>query len=146
MPNATLKVAFLRQLAHDVNAASRDSWARSRGGFAICELGLSESSTELPLVNRHPLHIAGRWLSNTLQIAEKHYLLTSDADFDEAAGIETEATNKSGAECGAVGAQKAISEPASVQNAVQHENTTLSEEVLGSLQVEFGMTYGVLAL
>ncbi len=79
------------------------------------------SSCESDLVKRHPLHIAARWLGNTPRIAEKHYLLTSDADFDEAAGIETGATDKSGAECGAVGVQKAISEPASVQNAVQHD-------------------------
>lgn len=82
------------------------------------------SSCESDLVKRHPLHIAARWLGNTPRIAEKHYLLTSDADFDEAAGIEIGATDKSGAECGAVGAQKAIFEPASVQNAVQHDPAT----------------------
>ncbi len=75
------------------------------------------SSCESDLVKRHPLHIAARWLGNSPRIAEKHYLITSNADFDEASGMESEG----GAESGAVDVQKVISEPASVQNAVQHD-------------------------
>ena len=74
------------------------------------------SSRESDLVKWHPLHIASRWLGNTPRIAEKHYLITSNADFDEASGMESEG--------GAVDVQKVISEPASVQNAVQHEPAT----------------------
>ena len=59
------------------------------------------SSCESDLVKRHPLYIADRWLGNTPRIAEKHYLLTSDADFDEAAVMETGATDKIGAVTGA---------------------------------------------
>ena len=59
------------------------------------------SSCETDLVKRHPLHIASRWLGNTPRIAEKHYLITSDEDFDEAAGIESGSKDKRGAESGA---------------------------------------------
>ena len=79
------------------------------------------SSCESDLVKRHPLHIAARWLGNTPRITEKHYLITSDADFDEAAGMESGEPNQNGAECGAVDVQKADSGPTTVQNAVQHE-------------------------
>ena len=80
------------------------------------------SSCESDLVKRHPLHIAARWLGNTPRIAEKHYLITSDEDFDEAAGMES--GDAGGAECGAVDAQKAISESDVMQNAVQHDPAT----------------------
>ena len=116
--------------------------SRPAGGIAICELRLSElsnglvwrngrdcihamrSSCESDLVKRHPLHIAARWLGNTPRIAEKHYLITSNADFDEASGMEREAKAEGGAESGAVDVQKVISEPESVQKAVQHDPAT----------------------
>ena len=59
------------------------------------------SSCETDLVKRHPLHIASRWLGNTPRIAEKHYLITSDEGFDEAAGIESGSKDKRGADRGA---------------------------------------------
>jgi integrase len=79
------------------------------------------SSCESDLVKRHPLHIAARWLGNTPRIAEKHYLITSDSDFDEAAGIETGAPDKSGAECGADGENTAPLYQKAVQLPVQHD-------------------------
>jgi integrase len=82
------------------------------------------SSCESDLVKRHPLHIAARWLGNSPRIAEKHYLITSNADFDEASGMESEGGAESGAESGAVDVQKVISEPESVQKAVQHDSAT----------------------
>ena len=51
-------------------------------------------------------HHARADLPNTPRIAEKHYLLTSGADFDDVAGIESGATDRSGA----VDAQQAVSE------------------------------------
>jgi hypothetical protein len=75
------------------------------------------SSCESDLVKRHPLHMAARWLGNTPRIAEKHYLITSDADFNEAAGIDRGDKEQSGAESGAPNAPPGQN---AVQNAVQH--------------------------
>jgi hypothetical protein len=82
------------------------------------------SFCESDLVKRHPLHMAARWLGNTPRIAEKHYLITSDADFNEAAGLDRDVKDEGGAECGAVDVQKAISEHQTLQNAVQHKPAT----------------------
>lgn len=55
------------------------------------------ASRETELAADYPLHVVTGWLGNTPKIAMKHYLQTTDADFERAA--------KSGAETGAHAAQ-----------------------------------------
>ncbi len=43
------------------------------------------SSRETELAAEHPIHVVTAWLGNTPTIALRHYLLTTDADFDRAA-------------------------------------------------------------
>lgn len=89
------------QFERIVERAGLEKWPRL---FHAMRFHAMRSSCESDLVKRHPLHITAHGLGNTPRIAEKHYLLTSDADFDESAGIESGAPEKSGAECGAVDA------------------------------------------
>jgi len=51
------------------------------------------SSRETELAADHPIHVVTAWLGNTPTIALRHYLLTTDADFDRASG-GAEATRK----------------------------------------------------
>ena len=44
------------------------------------------SSRETELVRQFPLHVVTSWLGNTPAIALRHYLLTTDEDFQRAAG------------------------------------------------------------
>ena len=76
----------------------------------ICKAGLTpwarifhalRSSRETELVKQYPIHVVTSWLGNTPAIAMKHYLLTTAADFEKAAGHCT-ASNTTGAESGAV--------------------------------------------
>jgi integrase len=41
-------------------------------------------SRETELAKEYPLHVATAWMGNTPRIAMKHYLMTTDADFDRA--------------------------------------------------------------
>jgi integrase len=43
------------------------------------------ASAETDLVARFPVHVVAGWLGNTPTVATKHYLMTTDADFDRAA-------------------------------------------------------------
>jgi integrase len=43
------------------------------------------ASRETELVQAHPLHVVTSWLGHTPKIAEKHYLMTTEADFQRAA-------------------------------------------------------------
>jgi integrase len=45
------------------------------------------ASCDTDLVARFPAHVCARWLGHTPQIAAKHYLQVTDADFLEAAGM-----------------------------------------------------------
>jgi hypothetical protein len=49
------------------------------------------ASRETELVRQFPLHIVTSWLGNTPAIALRHYLLTTDDDFQRAAGGEDSA-------------------------------------------------------
>jgi len=44
------------------------------------------SSCETDLVATHPLHVVCGWIGNTPRVALKHYLQTTDSDFDRASG------------------------------------------------------------
>ena len=35
-------------------------------------------------MQHHPIHVVTNWLGNTTQVAMKHYLMTTDADFERA--------------------------------------------------------------
>jgi hypothetical protein len=43
------------------------------------------ASRETELAKDYPLHVVTAWLGNTPKIAMKHYLMTTDADFERAA-------------------------------------------------------------
>ncbi len=43
------------------------------------------ASAETDLAARFPIHVVAGWLGNTPKIAAKHYLMTTDDDFDRAA-------------------------------------------------------------
>ena len=43
------------------------------------------SSRETELAGEFPIHVVTAWLGNTPTIALRHYLLTTDADFEKAA-------------------------------------------------------------
>lgn len=44
------------------------------------------ASRETELAQEYPIHVVTAWLGNTPKIAMKHYLMTTDADFQKAAG------------------------------------------------------------
>lgn len=48
------------------------------------------ASAETDLAARFPIHVVAGWLGNTPKIAAKHYLMTTDADFDMASGKATQ--------------------------------------------------------
>lgn len=39
-------------------------------------------------VKDFPIHVVCAWISNTERIARRHYLQTTDADFDKAVGVQ----------------------------------------------------------
>ncbi|MEZ6108675.1 MAG: site-specific integrase [Pirellulaceae bacterium] len=45
------------------------------------------SSRETELAQEFPIHVVTAWLGNTPSIALRHYLLTTDSDFEKAAGV-----------------------------------------------------------
>ena len=45
------------------------------------------SSRETELAREYPIHVVTAWLGNTPSIALRHYLLTTDEDFEKAAAI-----------------------------------------------------------
>lgn len=47
------------------------------------------SSRETELAQDFPIHVVTAWLGNTPTIAMRHYLLTTDADFERAASGKT---------------------------------------------------------
>ena len=83
------------------------------------------ASRETELAQEYPLHVVADWMGNTPQIALKHYLQTTDLDFDRARG-EIKSAAKSGAGV--------------VQNAVQHQSapnrTELQETTKGPSKPE----------
>lgn len=72
---------------------------------------LTERFHGLRGVPKHPIHVVTAWLGNTPAVALRHYLLTTDLDFDRAIGRYQERVIP--------GQANAESEKA-VQNAVQY--------------------------
>ena len=81
-----------------VVAADRGDWGavnlRTRLEKKIKRAGIEQwprlwhalrASAETDLAARFPLHTVTAWIGHTPQIAERHYLMTTDADFDRAA-------------------------------------------------------------
>lgn len=62
------------------------------------------STRQIELSQEYPAHVVCSWLGNSAAVANAHYLTTLDSDFARA--CETP-TRESGAECGALVAQKA---------------------------------------
>jgi integrase len=58
------------------------------------------ASAETDLAARFPVHVVAGWLGNTPKIAAKHYLMTTDADFDLASGNATHFTTHAAPETG----------------------------------------------
>ena len=90
------------------------------------------ASFECDLVEQFPAHVAARWLGHTPLIAAQHYLQTRDHHFDAAVtgGLVGKAP-QSGAQSGAVGAQKAAQQaPAGNCTLLQvgSRNDTIPEE------------------
>lgn len=57
------------------------------------------ASAQTDLSARFPAHVVAGWLGNTPAVALKHYLLTTDADFDRAATDATQNATHHVAEC-----------------------------------------------
>jgi len=79
--------------------------------------------------------MAARWLGNTPLIAEKHYLITSDEDIDEAAGMDNHVPGKKSS---AVDVQSVISGA----EAVQHQPATdrIKQNPAGTYASSCGVT------
>jgi hypothetical protein len=45
------------------------------------------ASRETELMRHHPAHLVHAWLGNSREVAEDHYLMATDEDFDRAAGF-----------------------------------------------------------
>jgi hypothetical protein len=64
-----------------VKRAGFESWSRIFHAL--------RSSRETELARDFPLHVVTAWLGNTLKIAMRHYLLTTEADFERATTKKT---------------------------------------------------------
>jgi integrase len=71
--NFNLRTGLLRKLAKAGIAPWPKLWHALR------------ASAETDLAARFPIHVVAGWLGNTPKIAAKHYLMTTDDDFDRAA-------------------------------------------------------------
>jgi integrase len=71
--NLNLRTGLLRKLAKAGIAPWPKLWHALR------------ASAETDLAARFPIHVVAGWLGNTPKIAAKHYLMTTDDDFDRAA-------------------------------------------------------------
>ena len=61
------------------------------------------ASAETDLATRFPLHTVTAWLGNTPTVAQKHYLMVTDADFDKAASVATQIPTQLALECVGIG-------------------------------------------
>ena len=64
------------QLGRIMEIAGVDSWPRLFQNL--------RASRETELTQNHPLHVVVGWIGNSAPIAARHYLQTTDADFDKA--------------------------------------------------------------
>lgn len=79
------------------------------------------ASRETELAKSYPIQVVTAWLGNTPRIALKHYLQTTDEDFERAA--------RGGAESGAVAVQNAVQQPAAVSGDVRQQSSVSRETV-----------------
>jgi integrase len=86
--NVNLRTQFLRILRR----AGIQSWPKLFHNL--------RASCETDLVKRHPIHVVTAWLGNTPAIAQRHYLMVMESDFDTA--------REGGAESGAVLVQNPV--------------------------------------
>jgi integrase len=97
-PAGTVYVLDRLRQRDSVKAAERGFWAGlnlrtallkkiERAGLAVWPRlwHALRASAETDLVARFPVHVVAGWLGNTPTVATKHYLMTTDADFDRAA-------------------------------------------------------------
>jgi integrase len=57
------------------------------------------ASAQTDLTARFPAHSVAQWMGNTVQVANKHYLMVTDADFDRAASEATQIPTQCVVEC-----------------------------------------------
>lgn len=81
------------------------------------------SSRETELAKEYPLHVITAWLGHTPTIALRHYLQTTDADFERAIKAPTE----SGAKSGARSAQKAAQQAHAPNRTELHDRTQVQD-------------------
>lgn len=96
--NCNLRTQFLRI----IKRAGLVAWERPFHAL--------RGSRETELAKEYPLHVVTSWMGNTPRIAMKHYLMTTDADFDRAAASTSECSAESGAQMAQNAAQQAHAE------------------------------------
>ncbi len=99
--NSNLRTQLLRLLTR----AGLKSWPRLFHNL--------RATRETELVSKYPIHVVSHWLGNTPEIAMKHYLLVTEADFAKGACLEDDQKNDSqgGAKSGADEAQNEAQHP-----------------------------------
>lgn len=93
--NCNLRTQFARIL----KKAGLETWPRLFHAM--------RASRETELVQKHPVHVVTAWLGNTPKIAMKHYLMTTEADFQRAVTSDEIGGAKSGANWSTFVAQNA---------------------------------------
>ena len=99
--NLNLRTALLRKLTK----AGIAPWPKLWHGL--------RASAQTDLSARFPAHVVAGWLGNTPAVALKHYLMTTDADFDKAAGTSAA---ESAAPAAGNGGNRAESLPGNAKN------------------------------
>ena len=87
------------------------------------------ASRETELAQAYPVHVVATWLGNTPRVALKHYLMTTEADFERAAGGGAEAAQKA-AHSGDDSAQNPA-QPISATTRQERQETTKPQGALG---------------
>jgi len=111
--NSNLRTQLLRLLTR----AGLKSWPRLFHNL--------RATRETELVAKYPIHVVSHWLGNTPEIAMKHYLLVTEADFAKAACIEDaeDKDSKGGAKSGAVLAQNEAQHTSAGESTLSQEST-----------------------
>ncbi len=91
------------------------------------------ASFETDLVEKYPAHVVAKWLGHSPKIAADHYLMSREHHFDDAVNVSLGRAPQSGAQSGAVGAQKAAQQAPAGNRTLSHvgsRNTTIPEETV----------------
>jgi integrase len=114
VPMAARQGANLRtQLERIIVKAGHEPWPRLLQNL--------RASCETDWATRHPAHAVAKWLGHSPRIAQAHYLVTTDAHFRAVIEEEDGGSTKSGAESGAVAAQKAAQHDAATSRKERRE-------------------------